>query len=169
MTTLYDGDTFEHAGNLFRVTFPRDEDHGTPWDEEDGHGPVTGWESRDKRPGEMILSEDHRGRAKRFYDFAEAVRIAKAEGWDAPPYKTGTAGERAHRAALADFDRLRRWCSDDWCYVGCVVTLVDDDEEDMPEFSASFWGIESDAGDYLREVAEELADEILSDLRARAA
>jgi hypothetical protein len=163
---LYDGDTFEHAGNLFRVTFPRDDDHGAPWDEEDGHGPVTGWESRGKRPGEMILSE-HRG-SRRFYDFAEAVRIARRDGWDAPPFKQGTRGAQAARAALADFDRLRRWCADDWCYVGVIVTLVDDDEDEMPEFSASVWGIESDASDYLEETARELADEVLHDI-ARAA
>jgi hypothetical protein len=212
---LYDGDTFEHAGNLFRVTFPRDDDHGAPWDEEDGHGPVTGWESRGKRPGEMVLSEDSRGRAKRFYDFAEAVRIARRDGWghlpyrlqirpdvaDRPPYTAcggwahagpysayhphnfnnaiaavyqmhrdsfPSARAYAAAAALADFDRLRRWCADDWCYVGVIVTLVDDDEDEMPEFSASVWGIESDASDYLEETARELADEVLHDI-ARAA
>ena len=155
---MHDGDTFIHDGLTFTFRIERDGDHGAPWDEEDGHGPVSDWTRRDKIPGEMTLCED-RG-SRRFYDFAEAVRIAKRDGWNAPPYDVPgeTKGQRAHRAAMADFDRLRRWCSDDWCYVGVIVSC--DDLPDEP--AASLWGIESDAADYLREVAEELAEELIA-------
>src|SRR5687768_10976075 len=88
----------------------------TPWDRECGHGPVTEWTTRAKQPGERVLVEDHG--SSRYYDFAEAVRIAKRDGWDAPPYGQGTKGQRATRAAEADFNRLRRWCNGDWEYVG---------------------------------------------------
>lgn len=76
---------FTHNGRDFVAKVYVDDHHGAPWEEEDGHGPVTGWERRDKRPGELILAED--GRAKLFYDFAEACRIARRDGWGFMPYK----------------------------------------------------------------------------------
>jgi hypothetical protein len=151
--------TFTHNGRSFEATVERDDSQDTPWDSEDGHGPVTGWETRDKRPGELVLASHRRGR--RFYDFQEACRIARKDGWDAPPYKTGTARQRAARAAMADFEYLRGWCNDDWCYVGVIVRPLcaccgtPDDSR-----AESLWGIESNAGDYLKEVAFELADQI---------
>ncbi|MBJ9659035.1 hypothetical protein [Burkholderia gladioli] len=69
-----DGHTYR-----FRVNVENDDDKGAPWDEEDGHGPVSDWTTRDKRPGEWVISSDHG--SKRFYDVAEANRIAKREGW----------------------------------------------------------------------------------------
>lgn len=164
---MHDGQTFEHNGNKFRVTFPYDDDATAPWDREDGHGPVSEWKRHafgqgskpPKRPGEMILCGDRHG--YRTYDFAEAVRIAKRDGWDAEPYNTAeTRGQRAAKAAMADFNRLRRWCSDQWNYVGVVVELLDKDGDPTGE-TESLWGIESDAGDYLEEVARELAEEII--------
>jgi hypothetical protein len=202
---LYDGDTFTRGGRTFKVEFPRDDDRGAPWLEEDGHGPVTGLERREKAPGEMVLNDD-RG-AKRFYDFQEAVKIARRDGWGFLPYKmqiepvagefkdyerrggTVTAGpfsafdpddfnkaissvyaqhratmterQYAAGAALANFKRLKDWCDDRWHYVGCVVTLLDDDDEETGE-TESLWGIESDCDDYLQETARELADQILA-------
>jgi hypothetical protein len=163
---LYDNSEFEHDSHNFRVTFPHDDCAGAPWENEDGHGPVSAWERRGKAPGEMILCED-RG-SRRFYNFVAAVKQARKEGWDTPPYGEGTKGERAHRAALADFDRLRRFCSGQWSYVGCVVTLLDDEGDEMDN-SASLWGIESDCSEYLEQVARELAGEVLSDLQASLA
>lgn len=150
---------FTFEGLAFLVDIESDQDHSAPWEEEDGHGPVSDWTTRDKRPGEMVLNQT-RG-AKRFYDFAAAVKQAKAEGWNAAPYYPPgeeTKGQRAHKAATADFDRLKAWCDDRWQYVGVIVTCTD-----LPgQPSASLWGIESDAGDYLDEVAEELAAEIVA-------
>lgn len=76
-----DGDTIEtvKGGLRFVATIHHDSYHGAPWDNEDGHGPVTDWETRDKAPGELILNED--GNSKRFYDFQEACRIALRDGW----------------------------------------------------------------------------------------
>lgn len=166
-------DTFEHNENTFIMRIEHDACHWAPWEEEDGHGPVSGWERRAKRPGEMILCGDGRGRlgtddARRFYDFQAAVATARAEGWDAPPYG-GTIGEKAHRAALADFDRLRRYCNGDWGYVGVIVSLADEDGEPLDDYSESLWDIESDAGDYLDAVARELADDIIEQFKAFAA
>ena len=37
---------------------------GAPWEEHDGHGPVSEWTRRAKRPGEIVLVKD--GDAARF-------------------------------------------------------------------------------------------------------
>jgi hypothetical protein len=164
---MYDGDTFEHEGLTFTVRLQPDESMGPPWEEHDGHGPVSEWTTRGKRPGELVLSRDNWGRSKRYYDFAAACRMARAEGWDAKPYNTGheTKRQQAAKAAMADFKRLQAWCEDHWCWCGVIITC-----EDLPgEPSASLWGIESDAGDYFREVAEELADEIIAQAAAEVA
>jgi hypothetical protein len=132
--------TREHRGHTITVNWFGDYDHGTPWGHEDGHGPVTGWERRDKRPGERVLCSDRN--AKRFYDYAEAILIAKRDGWDAAPYGVGTAGERAVRAVEADFTRLQAWCEDRWHYVGYTCEI-----EGFDAYHDSCWGIESDFTD----------------------
>lgn len=172
---FYDGDKFEQGGKTFKVEFPRDEFPGAPWKEEDGHGPVSDWRREPRwrdylpkaRGGEMILCRE--GGDYLTYDFCEAVKIARRDGWGFPGMteddrKTMRPGQIAHRAALADFDHLRRWCNDEWCYIGVVVTLLDEDGEDADE-TESLWGIESDSEDYLETVAHELADEILARVR----
>lgn len=198
-------DTFEIDGVTFRARTEYDDSHGAPWDEEDGHGPVSDWTSRGKLPGELVLCED-RGK-RRYYDFAETCKIARKEAWGYLPgtlktvllpcgdwrvyvvpkrfadrgkpaleaiatdinaairavyaahRATMTARQYAAAAALADFDRLRRWCDNQWHYVGVIVESLDEDEDVID--SASLWGIESDAGDYLDEVAQDLAAELL--------
>lgn len=171
---LFDDDTFKQGGKTFKVEFPRDEFHGAPWKEEDGHGPVSDWRRKPgwrddppKSPGEMILCRDRSDYLT--YDFCEAVKIARRDDWGFPGMteedrKTMRPGQIAHRAALADFDHLRRWCNEAWCYVGVVVTLLGEDGEDTDE-TESLWGVESDSEDYLETVAHELAGEILARVR----
>lgn len=130
---------YEHNGHTITIKWYHDEDHGTPWEEEDGHGPVSEWTRRDKQPGERVLCEDHGN--VRYYDFAEAVKIAKRDGWDAKPYGTGTAKQRTTRAVEADFDHLRGWCNDAWHYAGYNVTI------DGMEYHESLWGIDSPSMD----------------------
>ena len=153
----------------FTLTFTSEYDpyHGAPWEEEDGHGPVTDWVHREKRAGEILLCSD-RG-AKRFYDFAGAMAIAKRDGWGpsgealaALTRKLGhapTKGQLAEAAVLADFHHLEGWASDRWRYVGVIVTLRNPEGEEVD--SESLWGVE-DSGDYYQEVAEELAEELES-------
>ncbi len=156
--TAYHTETIERDGLTFRVEHHYDHDSAEPWSQCDGHGPISDWERRDKRPGELILNSDHS--SKRFYDFAEACRIARRDGWDTPPYGQGTPRQRAARAAMADFKYLQAWCNDDWHYCGVTVELLDEDDE--PVDSASLWGIESNCAEYLADVAQELAAELAS-------
>ena len=56
-----------------------DQDSGPPWEECDGHGPISDWVQRDKHAGERVLWSD--GFVRRLYDFAEAMKIAKRDRW----------------------------------------------------------------------------------------
>ncbi len=157
----------EVAVNGFTVTarLEADDCGDCPWDREEGHGPVSEWTTRDKRPGERVLVTDRH--SKRYYDVQGAMAVAKRDGWDAKPYGVGTAGERAARAVEADYERLRRWCADDWAYVGVVLTVSKGGVE-LSNHASSLWGIESDAGDYLAEVANELLAEAVEQGRELA-
>ena len=143
-----------------------DDSAAVPWLEHDGHGPVSEWTTQAKHPGERVLVED--GRSFRYYDWREAVQIARRDGWDAPPYGEGTAGQRAARAVQADFDRLRRFCADQWGWVGLVLSVSDG--ETTVEHAASCWMIESDAdAEHFSEVASDLLPEALERFREVAA
>jgi hypothetical protein len=147
---------FEMDGFTLVARMESDDSHGAPWEEEDGHGPVSEWTTRDKSPGELVLAEDRS--SKRYYDFAEAVRIAKRDGWDAPPYG-GTVGEQAARAARADFEYLRRWCAGDLQYVGIVVSISKNGHM-LDKHAASLWGIESESdAAFISETIADLAAE----------
>lgn len=82
---VLDGETLtlEADGFTITATIHNDDDTGAPWDEHDGHGPVSGMTTRDKRPGELVLCSDV---GRRFYDFAAACQIARRDGWGFMPY-----------------------------------------------------------------------------------
>lgn len=158
-----DGDTITCRAKGFTVTarVERDDDMGEPWKEHDGHGPVSDWTRRDKRPGERVLIED-RG-SRRYYDFAEAVKIARRDGWNAEPYSdTETAGERAAKAAEADFRNLKAWCNDEWWWA-VVVLSVSKGGVEIDDCAACLGGVAVNCGDndYLTTVANELLPEAL--------
>lgn len=144
-----------------------DQDHGEPWKECDGHGPVTYWVHRDKHAGERVLCSDRS--TKRYYDFAEAMKIAKRDGWGLNDDElakltkrlghTPTKGQITEAAVEHDFQYLKDWCEDRWHYIGVIVTLFNEDDEEQDE--RSLWGVE-DSGDYYQTVASELADELIA-------
>jgi hypothetical protein len=153
-----------HKGRVYRVTVDQDTDMGPPWKEHDGHGPVSDWTTRAKRPCELVLSTDRHSR--RYYDFAAACRQARAEGWNAAPYDIPgeTRGQQAARAVLADYQHLKAWCDDRWTWAGVTVT-----DEETGE-SESLWGIEdTEGGKYLVETAIELAEELAARAEAELA
>ena len=165
------GDVIRRNGRTFVVSIVPDSDMGPPWENEDGHGPVSDWTRRAKAPGELILCSD-RG-SHRYYDFADAIRIAKRDGWGSSPYalESETKGQKAARAAMADFERLKAWCDDGWHYVGvCLFELPHDGVERSAQHVAdaapfgildhrALWGIESDSPEYHSQVALELVSE----------
>ena len=220
---LEHGSTIERDGRRFVVAVVTDDDIEPPWEREDGHGPVSTWRRRGywgwrKTPGERLLDSDRN--LALFYDFAEACRTARRDGWgwlpgplqvkrtvagwaawvDCPAGLYAAARDdvneairavyAAHRATMtprqyaagaaeADFQRLRAWCANDWCYVGVMLIDVTTVEDFDPRFDgdrladdvaygrreapvvASLWGIESDDWRYIDEVANELIDEVM--------
>ncbi len=155
---LYHEDEFEYKGHRFKVEFPQDGVYEAPWERSDYHGPVRRVSRREeKRPEERILGGD-RHDGYHLYDFAAAVKLAKTK-WGVAAKDGKTQGQRAVEVVEQDFEYLRRWCNDQWQYVGVVVTLLD-----VPDYSDSLWGIESDQNEYLTETAYELADQILAQL-----
>jgi len=212
-----DGDieerTIEGRTYRVRINVQDDTDMGAPWEEHDGHGPVSDWTTREKHPGERLLNSD-RG-SKRYYDVAEANRIAKRDGWGLTeehkaaliarlvkprvvrrpvgkatvthrfgglkqdhhratetvtipgrdPNKPLTSGEIRAEAVRRDFEHLRGWATDQWHWVGVIVTLLGDDE-DMDDLIAvdythALWGVEDSDPSYVREVADDLIDNVV--------
>jgi hypothetical protein len=167
--------TIERAGFTLTARVYADDDSTPPWDRADGHGPVSDWRVAGynnhppKAPGERPLSRD--GRAARFYDFAEAVRIAQRDGWGVTGGRLPgeTARQYAARAVEADFQFLRGWCNDQWSYVGVAVVASRAGVDLTGEYECALWGIESCAGAWVSEVANELAQEAMKAARAKLA
>lgn len=103
---------FTFSGQTYRAEIMHDEFMGAPWKKHCGHGLVSDWITRAKRPGERVLTHD-RG-SYRYYDIQAATKIAKWEGWNAEPFTPCSDCERAARAVEADFQNLRKWCMNEW-------------------------------------------------------
>jgi len=139
--------TEEYKGHTITLEWEHDQDTESPWEHEDGHGPVTDWVTRDKRAGERVLVSDRRSR--RYYDFAEAVKIAKRDGWGlhakhitelaAKLGRKPTKKEIIAESVERDFEYLRRWCNDDWYWCGYIVKIQG------TNYHESLWGIDSDS------------------------
>jgi hypothetical protein len=198
---MYSGQTFEveAMGFTFRARIEADCGMGEPWKEHDGHGVVSDWTTRDKRPGEIVLASERRSR--RYYNVQETMKLARRDGWglgdddkasllerlrrtrvaqpgaggryilqELPgPWKPLTRAEITVEAVRRDFEQLRRWCDDQWHWVGLVVELLDADGDAVDGVSDSLWGMESDADDCLRETAREMAGGLAQGLVREAA
>lgn len=180
---MMDKKLMEFSGRTFEVRIYADDDNDAPWDREDGHGPVraadrrhnSGFEHTDKKPGERPLNHATRGETQYFYDWAEAMRIARRDGWGLSDADRATLAKvlgreptkrEVHATAVArDFQRMRDFLAGNWCYVGVTVCMMDDAGELMTDdaFTQALWGIESD-GNYWEEVARELAGQCIAAL-----
>lgn len=146
MSDYFDTDTETYRDYQITVGWFYDEDLGPPWKEHDGHGIVSDWEYRDKKPGELILNKD--GSAKRFYDFTGSLEIAKHDGWgltgeakEALAKKLGRAPtEREVRveSVMRDFKYLKDWCHNKWFWCGFDVKVAG-----LPDFHHCVGGIDS--------------------------
>ena len=151
--TPYEETHITRNGTTLVVEYYYDADSGAPWRECDGHGVVSEWIHRDKKPGERVLHADHHMRL--YYDVQQTTAIALRDGWGVAGQTFATKRQQAAAAVEADFQYLRRWCQDDWFYIGIVVRTED------AAVSHSLWGIESDTTEYHKEIIEELAGQCL--------
>lgn len=156
--TVNNRETVELAhGYSLILRVEHDESADPPWDNSCLHGPVSDWTTRKKQPGERVLSADRY--SKRYYDYAEAIKIAKRDGWDVEPFGQGTKGQRAARAVEADFQFLSGWCNDEWQYL-CVSVRLQRFGSNIDEQSCC--GVESYKG-YWREVTLDMAQNMLDE------
>jgi len=145
MQAYHTEDYTDSEGQRFRIEHHYDWDAAPPWEQCDGHGPVSDWTNRDKHPGELVLNSDRHG-YKRFYDFQHAIKLAREEDWGCasllPKHERGEALERAVRA---DYEYLKAWCDDKWHYMGIEVFPLTEDGDELRSKSQSIWGIESES------------------------
>src|SRR5690554_5247495 len=83
---MYDGDVFEHRGHWFRVSFPRDDDQGAPWDREDRKS--TRLNSSHVRISYAVFCLKKKIRHSRFADAAHSLhgrRVQRLLSDHAPP------------------------------------------------------------------------------------
>lgn len=157
---------FTVDGQIFQVTFETDTDYGHPWEECDGHGPVRCSHyghtrgGNDKRPGERPLNNHSRDGHQYYYDWAEAVRTARRDGWGTQDGRRAGESPRAYaaRAVQEDYELLRAYCLGNWEYVGVTVHMVGTD------FETSLWGVDT-WENWHYEQAHELAAELLAEFR----
>ena len=165
---VYEGDSISCSVDGFKAiaTVHHDPDLGPPWREHDGHGIVREDLKENKRPGERVMGQGYARDIYFLYDFAATVKKAKAEGWDAPPYKTGTKGQQAERAAESDFRNMQAWLDDKWTWCYVLLTVY---KNGIKLGSASLCGIECNypesGNSYLCDAANELLDEALDEAR----
>lgn len=170
-----EGDTItvEDDGLTIVATIYADNDSYTPWDREDGHGGVSDWTTRDKRPGERVLNSDRSHH--RFYDFQGACKIALRDGWgcDGGPLPNETRKAYVARAAERDFKMLKAWCDDEWRYYGVAVSVSKAGVKLTGKYDHALWGIEGNYPDsdnsYFVEVANELIDEAIDAAKTKLA
>lgn len=108
-------------------------------------------------PGYRVL-ETHR-HTYWVYPFEDAVREAYRQLAHAK-YGRAEKWERARYYAQQEYDYLRRYVTDQWCYVGYVVALYRDGKELV---SDSLWGIDSQ--EYATELALECMDHLHEQVR----
>jgi len=158
----YNTEDTERNGTEYRIEYYYDEDHNAPWIEEDGHGIISEWTTRDKHPGEVAIATD--GRSHRYYDVAATIDLAKRDGWGVSSDTTGmTPAQVTEEAVEQDMKQMREWCNSRWHYMGIVVFPLTVDGDELRSKSKSLWGIESDSEDeHLASVVNDLISEVQS-------
>lgn len=103
-----------------------------------------------------------------WYDVLRTLQLAEKDGWGMDPawhaeHPDATPAEIRMAAVEKDFAYLSGWYNDDWCYVGVVVTLLtepDEDDESEEVDTVSRWRFESTdtegQNEYVRDAVEDL-------------
>lgn len=148
-------------GRDYTVSTEYDDCMGAPWEEHDEHGIVSEWTTRAKRAGEWVLNS-YRS-SHRYYDVTATLEKARAEGWGlgdearaelaAKLGRDPTSREITAEAVRRDFEYLRGWCNNEWCWVFVRVDAPDGDYKTL-------CGLQSDDAAYIAECAQELAEQL---------
>ena len=163
--TLSDGDTLDLGHGLeARFNLVPDHDAEKPWEREDGHG-IISQRPRNangvvpKKPGEVLIGSGF------IYDVPKTLEKARKEGWGLSEKEAVGLTKRqiTAEAVRQDMERMRAWLAFDWGYYGVKITLIDTVESAELD-TKTLWGVESDAGEYLTEVANQLLEELAQSL-----
>lgn len=172
----FDTDILEFEGRKFEVKRYYDTDMGPPWKEHDGHGVIrdTYCHGRpEKKPGEVVISSN--SGSHWLYDVAATTELARKDGWGLGGDKEAelakklgrppTKGEIIAEAVQRDLEHCKGWLEDRWYWIGVGVRILDKDGEPVGgRYDHAVWGFESE-GDYWKEVAGEIANEIMHERR----
>jgi len=172
MKAFHTQDVLDSEGRKFRIEHHYDTEYPNyPWESlyDFAHGPVSDWTKRAKRPGEWVLSADKHG-YKRYYDFAQAMKIARADDWESirHSYPAKLRGKQYEAAVTLDYERMRDWCNDKWHYMGITVTPLTEDGDELRSKEQGTWGIESDSDPaWIQEIEENLLRDVGAELSAQ--
>lgn len=148
---------YETANHTIKVEWLEEFGGVCPW-EFDSLGEVSDWKyNHTKGSGEMILCKN-RGSA-RYYDFAEAVANLRSQG---------VSGADAHNGAMAEFNRFRAWCNEEWYYLTAKVTIsgIDEYEEYLGMIESDYAAIaESELVDEAKHHIEKYQCELVTSIR----
>lgn len=174
MASPIESQTFKFEGREFEASIYFDDASNPPWIASDCHGSVRFIGDREPlQKGEVILCDMRRGRF--VYNFGAALLKAWRDGWGLSPEhsealarrlgKKPTKAQIRAESVRQDMNYLRGYCMEDWHYIGASVRLIGPNGEPQGEqFGHSVWGVES-CTQYWREVADNLASEILQERR----
>lgn len=150
----------ERDGITLRYFYTYDDSSGDPWEEDEQIKGCVKRTDDPPEPWERILSSEMCGyrRENLIFDGRQYVEIAIKEG--------GCSKAQAAEQLEQAFDRCRKWCNNEWHYVGVTVRAYDEDDEDITprDVIDSIWHIENDDIAYMHEVGNEIADEIMATL-----
>lgn len=124
-------DSFEHSNCTIQVHWSDDPDMGPPWEVHEGHGVVL--DGYDEHANVLRLTPYKPGTCNWYYDFDASRQIAIRDRWGLTPDELDklqrprkrplTDVEITEAAVQADFEHLRAWCHDEWCWLAADVIV----------------------------------------------
>jgi hypothetical protein len=162
---------FERGGVWVRVKLEYDTDGGPPWEDGD-EGKMRDVDRYAEHPaqrnGDEYLIGDGRG-GQMIWTPPKEMRVLTHAYYlrDFHGYAMQPAMEEARRRVEERRRWLERWCQDDWCYAGLVVSIYETEEDaagDENEIAMdSLWGIDHDRDndEYLQETANDMVSNLV--------
>ena len=159
-------------GVTVRLSYYTDYDNEPPWEDSYGHGPVRDVPTRQlrnnetvKRPGERVLYTDYRNDVAYLYDYQAAMKEAKKDGWNTPPYD---APNKAERAVTADMGFLRGFLAEDWHYVTVQAEVIGESFDVDEQYVGGFESLNNYHEEGGKDMAHEMIAAVVTEREERA-
>ena len=171
-----------------KVQIIADDDFGPPEQEHDGHGVIRdldhdptdvealierqGWDDDEQCSAQameevarakmflLVRTRDSRyGRYNKWYDVWETLKIAVSQ-WGL----SADDKDALMKAVISDYEYVKGWYNNDWCWAYLQVTPLDSDGEEVTGHTASLggleWGLEG-SEEYLAQEVNGLVREVI--------